>query len=548
MKKLMGLLVLLAAGGAAAQDTEDFRLQRWYGGQVEARLGLGLNLTGAGFGTDAMGGVVSPRVASDATSLFTNPAALGRLAHRRVVFSSRLPLAYDAAAAVSPATIQRETDAFLQDLDFPERGAEQGVLRYTEVQRLAAEQEGQVATFALAWPLHRRLVLAMGTYTPVQASFDLGLSGVEGLLEARQQSGDQSIDIRVLTRVDAAASARLDLTSLSFGAGGTLADGRFGLLTAGVAFERQHVAHTLRWDARSDGGVVLGGTQEYFFNDSADPNLAPGETNAFYWRGAGRFEDTRWRLRAGAAYAPARWLNLSLGWSQGARFRLTDPQALAEGYLPAFINPDGQLDPEPGAADLFDVEALSLAKPNLTRALDDSLGQHVTFSLPSTLRLGVDLGLGPHTLAVNYLRYSGDLSYQAFFGEEATDAALGITRTPTSAIGVGLDVRFPDRLRGQAWALLPLRLLFLDVDGLLFQAMGRYSGYRNPHYRLGGGLQQGTLLVGRLAADARPATQVLPTGFSMGRQYTLFNGLDVGVMLFGVPDMAFRMSLGYSFP
>jgi hypothetical protein len=96
--------------------------------------------------------------------------------------------------------------------------------------------------------------------------------------------------------------------------------------------------------------------------------------------------------------------------------------------------------------------------------------------------------------------------------------------------------------------LLPLRLLFLDVDGLLFQAMGRYSGYRNPHYRLGGGLQQGTLLVGRLAADARPATQVLPTGFSMGRQYTLFNGLDVGVMLFGVPDMAFRMSLGYSFP
>lgn len=542
IQKTFALLLLLAMP-AAAQDTDDFSLQRWYGGQVEARLGLGLNLTGAGIGTDAMGGVVSPRVSADATSLFTNPATLGLLAHRRLALSSRLPMAYDAAAMISADDIRRETDGLLQDLDFPDQGA----LRYTEVHRLAAEQEGQVATFALAWPLHRRLVLAMGTYTPVQASFDLGLSGVEGMLEASQQSGDQTIDIRVLTRMEAAASARLHLTSLSFGAGGTLAEGAWGRLTAGVAFERQHVAHTLLWEARSDGGVVLSGTQEYFFNDAEDPNLAPGETNAFYWRGAGRFADTQWRLRAGAVYAPTRRLNLSVGWNQGAAFRLYDPQAQSEGYLPAFINRNGHPDPEPGEADLFDVDALSLAKPNLTQKLADSLGQQVDFRLPASLRFGVDVGLGPHTLAVNYLRYAGELSYQAFFGQEATDATLGMTRTPTSAIGVGLDVRFPDRLRGGAWALLPVRLLFLDVDGLLFQAMGRHSGYRNPHYRMGGGLQQGTLRAGRLEADANPTTQVLPTGFSMGRQYTLFNGLDVGVMLFGVPDLAFRVSLGYSF-
>ena len=35
------------------------------------------------------------------------------------------------------------------------------------------------------------------------------------------------------------------------------------------------------------------------------------------------------------------------------------------------------------------------------------------------------------------------------------------------------------------------------------------------------------------------------TGFSLGRSYTLRQNLQVGVLVFGMPDVAYRFSLAY---
>ena len=40
---------------------------------------------------------------------------------------------------------------------------------------------------------------------------------------------------------------------------------------------------------------------------------------------------------------------------------------------------------------------------------------------------------------------------------------------------------------------------------------------------------------------------LLPTGFSMGRRYTIFDSVTVGTNIIAVPDLLFRFSVGYTF-
>ncbi|MEM1094577.1 MAG: hypothetical protein AAGJ10_08240 [Bacteroidota bacterium] len=544
---LCSLFALLALPVQAQSD--DFTMMRWRGGAISADLRMGFNLTGGGLGSSIFGGVITPRIQSGAASLFTNPAELGLLRHQQIVIDAQLGIGTQSFGLtgndlLSASTIQTETDGVLSDLNFPTSATPQ----YTQVQGLAAGLQGRFPALAVALPVYDRFAVSIGVHYPIATTLDLRMAGLEALLNAQADAGDQTIDIDVLFNIGFSTQLQLNMQSLDFGGGGTvpLSSGTFGY---GVTASRYGVTNALNINASPQGSVVLNKTTEYAFNDAGDPNLTGNETNELYWTLQGNFEDVQWGGRAGVFFQSKnkRWA-LSAVYNHVPDFTLTDPNAFSRSFVPAFINLDGETDPDPAdpeAQDLFNIEDLDIAKPNLTRATIDTLGQTVSLAYPSSLTLGVDVGLGKHTLAVNYVQYTGPLAYgYTYNGEKRVGKDL------TNGVRVGLDFQFPDKLKGAGWALVPLRLLFLDVDGLLLQALGTHTGYTNPHYRIGAGVSFGSAIVEGLE-DGEALRDVLdlptPTSLSLGRQYTVFERLDVGALVFGFPDIAFKFSFGYTF-
>ncbi|MEL0011664.1 MAG: hypothetical protein VW868_09010, partial [Bacteroidota bacterium] len=95
----------------------------------------------------------------------------------------------------------------------------------------------------------------------------------------------------------------------------------------------------------------------------------------------------------------------------------------------------------------------------------------------------------------------------------------------------------------------PLRLLLFDIDGMLFQAFGDFSGFTNSHIRFGGKMMTGIGIDTREDVDGYGDMlgNVLPQSFSLGRQYTIFEHVDVGVTVLAIPDMFLKYSIGVSF-
>ena len=95
---------------------------------------------------------------------------------------------------------------------------------------------------------------------------------------------------------------------------------------------------------------------------------------------------------------------------------------------------------------------------------------------------------------------------------------------------------------------LPIRLLFLDIDGLLFQTFRGVTGYKNSHYRFGTSFMLGDGIVTVNNDSLLDILDLpLPRSFSMGRQYTIFDHLDVGVTVLAFPDFMLKYSFGVRF-
>lgn len=559
--RLVALFVLCSlalAGPAAAQDNggdEDFKLMRFRGGTIDLDLALGLDLVGGGVGAGTMGGVISRRVGSGAASIFSNPAELGLLRYQQMVFDTKLAIGtntigLDADGIIAPLTIEEETDKVLaEDLNMP-TGAPR---TYTKVRNIEAGQAGRIASFAIAIPVHEKLTLALGSHYPIDLSLNAQVNGIEAMLDAGQTAGDQVIDVKMLMNIGVLGNFRLSMNTLSFGAGTAWSFPGIGEVSVGATLDRHNVRQFMNLDLTPQGMVMIAQAQEYHFNDPGDPNLnaEAGETNNLYLRVRGDFEDTRWGGRFGINYQPpVERVNFSVVYTNVPAFSMTDPNAFAQGYMPSFLSSDDEDDDTPPAdgeeEELFDISKLNLAKPNLTEQTNDSLGQMVDLSIPSSLRLGMDVALGQHTLALNYVQYLSDLSYGFTYGNKLRRFG----KEGGSGFKVGMDFKFPEELKGPtAFALIPIRLLFLDIDGLLLQALKKYTGYKNPHYRFGGGVILGAGIVEGLEDDEDIRNSLdlpIPTSIAWGRQYTVLDDLDVGVMLFGFPDLSFRFSFAYT--
>jgi len=541
------ILILMVPSVVFAQSSDDdFTMTSFRGGEVEANLRLGLNLAGVGVGSGTFGGVLSGRVSDGASGLFTNPAHLGDLTAPQWALDTRVgvstnTLGLDGTDIISPSDVRTETDEALDELSFPEDRTP----TYSTIEDVDLGLKSQLSSFAANFPLHDRFSVGVGLRHAVELDFRTRASGIEAQLEADQESGGQTINIDFLTQLHGSLDAKLDITSFSFGGGGYVFDNEYGRLSLGMALNRHHATHELRIDVQPQGMIILNGSEEFFFNQSEDPNLSQDETNRFFWKANANYDDKAWGYRAGLHYQmPFQWLNLSVMYSDTPEFNMTDPNASSRRFIPEFVD----LTP-PEGEDRVSVDDLSLAKPNLTSAAQDSLGRSLSLSLPSSLTIGTDVGVGDHTVSLNYVKYFGELSYGGIYSDDEEDYDSFLVGKDTQhGLKYGMSFEFPDRLEGWSWALLPIRMLYLDIDGLIFQSFRESTGYRNPQYRIGGGILLGDGLTdknrGEGLRDALDAP--LPRGFALGRQYTIYDEIDVGVMLFGFPDTAFRFGISYT--
>jgi hypothetical protein len=332
------------------------------------------------------------------------------------------------------------------------------------------------------------------------------------------------------------------MSTLSLGGGFPVLEGKDHSLSFGATLTRYQVTNTRSIQADLSGMVVVGGADERYFNDPSDPNLnyAAGETNSFFMNAYGEFEASDYGIRTGLHYVLNDQLNISLVYNQVPKFELKGKNKVSSAFLPVFMVGSGD-DIIAGDIEIA-LDSLQANKPNLSTERDISdIVNDGSLEIPSSLTLGFDIRLGKHTAVLNFTNYNGDLA----FGHGGNTIGKAVSRS----YGLGFDIRMRDHWAGPAQLLtIPIRLLFLDIDGLLFQSFRGVTGYKNSHYRFGANVMVGEGIVTVDNDGLKDMLDMpLPQSFSMGRQYTIFDNLDVGVTVLAFPDLMLTYSIGIRF-
>lgn len=544
---LAGAAILLTPLTGFAQDDEDTpELTLFRGGELTLDLDLNFNFLGQGSGASMMGGVISTRADQGGSAVIYNPALLANSKERSLNFSGKFGYGSWTVGSVQDEfitslndEIETQTSDVLTDPDNFQLTPDARLI-YTKVTGLDAGVASQLGNISIAWPVHDRVVLGLATSNPSAFNLRLGATGISTKIAGEQGSDDVSLRFDVLMNISLLAELSFTMNKTSLGAGVNVYDGEYGKANVGFSYHQYALRNTRKFDADLSGMVVVGNADERFFNNPQDVNLNReiGDTNEFLLSARGDFRDTSTGFQIGASYELPRYLAVNFVYEQAPTFELQDPNAASTAFLPIFVIGDDILS---GDLDIS-LDTLQANKPNLTTERDVSqLVSSATLQLPSSFTAGLDAYLGPHTLSLNYTSYLDDLVLRyggSTYGKKAT-----------SGIGFGLDFQFSDKLRPRSAFLLPVRLLFLDFDGILFQALGGLTRYSDPHYMIGGRVMLGDGYV--LGNGDQELVDTLglpvPLGFSLGRKYTIFDNVEVGMVVTGVPDLLFRYSVGFKF-
>ena len=518
---------------------------------------VGSNLFGSGMSGGSLSGLHSSLVSVDGGVVFGNPASLTLVERAQIGIETRFPmrngsLGLGNSSILSDGSIIRNTDNVLRDLEFPIGTSP----RYTQSDHAVIGQPRQLSAFWLTWPVKETVGIGFGYRQPLKITSDLSLTGASAFLEGKRSSGAGAIQVDFLAELSLHSGLDIQLDEISIGSGGLLESYGIGTVWWGATLYRYGASAGIQLDVLPQGVLTISGSDQYYFNDSSDPNLdeASGESNAFFWKMRGGFKGSGIGGRLGFVHRTfSERLGTSLLLNLAPRIDMWDGDAFASSFIPVFVNMQGSLgNDDDFGGELLDIEALQLSRPNLTRQTHDRLGQKVEVHLPTSLTLGLDLPFGRHIAVFNVARYWGSLSIEGDFGlESGIPRRYKIGKKPSWSFKAGLDIARSVRSNGFGSWSLPFRLLTLDIDGLLFELMQDWTGYAQPRYRLAGSVQWGRPIV--LGLDSTFSDDLedvlggmIPTSLSVGRAYTLFDRLDVGVNVMGVPDLLMRFSLGFN--
>lgn len=554
MKSIRTLIfgIVLTISGIASTmaqdgDSEASELHLFRGGYLDVAFGLNLNTVGSSLGTGSMGGVISSRVENGALDVNLNPAHLTSLKKAYVAFDTRVGLGTTLTQGLHSSllsTINDEIDTAVNDefsnedswTQFPET-----YIKPTQIRGLDVGLRNEIASVAFAAPLSNRVTLAGSYHYPAAINFDFGLTGLSAKLAQEQGTDEVAIRFDVLMNISLLMKMDFRMSTLSLGGGGKLIDHPKNKLSLGATLTRYQLTNTRSLQADLSGMVVVGGADERYFNNPNDPNLNTelGESNAFFMNAYGEFEASAYGYKLGMHYQH-KGVNVSMVYDYVPTFELLGTNKVASAHLPVFLVGSGD-DILAGEIEVA-LDSLQANKPNLTTERNISaLVDDGALQLPSSLLLGLDIAMGPHTMVLNYTKYLGELSFE--------HGGHIIGKETTHGVGIGFDFKMRDRF--ESWgqiATIPVRLLFLDIDGMLFQAFGKLTNYKNAHYRFGGNVMIGPGIATVNNSDLETALGMpLPHAFSMGRGYTIFDHIDVGVSVLAFPDMMLKYSVGIRF-
>lgn len=532
----------------AQDDDEPSELLLFRGGYMDINFGMNLNSVGSSLGSGGMGGLISGRIDNGALNVNLNPAHLTSLKKGYIAFDTRLGLGTSFIGSVNDELISTINDEIGTQIDetfddetawtkFPET-----YIKPTELRRLDAGLSNELSSIAFAAPINDRFVVA-GAYTyPVSMNFDFALTGLSTKLAQEQGTDEVAIRFDVLMNISLLTKMEFRMSTMSFGGAGKIIDTPSSELSLGATLTRYQVNNVRSLQADLSGMVVVGGADERYFNNASDPNLnyAEGESNQFGMNAYGEFEASGYGYKFGLNYTNRKGISASIMYNYVPEFDLSGENKAASANLPVFIVGSGE-DVLKGDIEVT-LDSLQANKPNLTTERDiSSLVDDGRLKLPSSLVLGVDVPLRRHTLVLNYTNYMGDLAF--------VHGGHTMGKATAHGVGMGLDLQFRDRY--ESWgqlAVVPIRLLFLDFDGMILQALGKFTKYKDPHYRMGGNVMLGDGIVTFNNSDLEDVLALpLPQAFSLGRQYTIFDHVDVGLTVFAVPDLMFKYSLGLRF-
>lgn len=525
------------------EESEAPELGLWRGGQASVDFFLGPHFLNGGI-QSRTGGVNSARIDGGAFLANGNPAMLGNLAKANVRINSRVGLGTSLMESFIDITgelnaqIATETESVFGNPDNFMQTPNTRVVP-TEVSNLNAGIPATVESIAFAYPVNDRFAFSLSYTNPVLTDFQLRLNGLSAKLAQEEGTDEVSIRFDVLMNIAAYASFKAEMDITTIGMGAKILERGHHELFFGGSLHRYSVQNERLINTDLSGMVVVGFADERFFNNDADPNLNrdQSETNEMYFRARGNFTDTKYGYRAGLSYSFYDSFGLSMLYVNNPRLELTDPNATSSAFLPVFVVGDDILS---GDIEVI-LEDLEANKPNLTTPRDISrLVNPGVLQIPSYFEVATDLPLNKHTIALNYRQYLTD--FEVGIG----DGVFG-KRNPF-AVGLAADFSHSNTLKNGGWALLPFRLLLLDIDGLIFQAFKNSSGYQNPHITIGGSVMMGEGFAEEGASNFQSLMDMpTPLGFNIGRNYEILNGINMGFNLMGYPNIAFSYSVGVSF-
>jgi hypothetical protein len=539
MKKIFYILAFLISVSIVSAQTPTPELTRFNGGSMNLDISFASNFFGGG---GLAGGIISPTMNNHSSAVFGNPAELSFLKNPYAHVDYRLGIG--TTGFVASDMISSPTDDYLKDTTMFIYNLEH--TNYTNVNSSSFSQTGGFSSFSVAFPIDNRFVFAFGYNYPMLFNMELGVNGIETELKTAQDLGGNETTFDMVLNTTVNASTKLNINEIVLGLGANIFNNENGYLSAGLSLSRKYVLNSFDWLVKIDGAIILNHTNEYFFNDPSDPLIesSNGESNNFYWQLKGNYTDTKYGGKIGLYYnfdkdKKSVW-NLSLVYDLEPNFTLSDPNSFSESYQPKFIT--GRIMGVDDEAINIQLDSMDISKPHLTVNKKNVFTQNVNLEMPSSLTFGIDASLTSGTsFAFNLIKYFGDFSYRYDkykFGK---------------ATGVGLkfagNFHLDDELEGWGIAFIPVRLLFLDFDGLLFQLFRSSTHYTNSFYRVGFGLVFGDSIAEGFDEDYTSSLDALgmpfPYGIALSKSYTVFDNVNVGVMVFSVPDLALKLSLGY---
>lgn len=558
MKKLFLLFIILLQAALFAEDKP--QMVYWYGGKLNMSLLSSINTMGGGQGAGGFGRVIAPGVSYGPASIFTNPAEIGLLKSPVFYFDNKFSISLGTFGVDMTKELNKnistETGSFLKDKKAAFQFTENGSNRIdSKFQDFEFGQTSKFGSFALAVPINEKMVLGFGVTYPIEFSINYLLSDARTKISQEKNMGGQIVAIDMPINTNFAFDFRFNVNMMNIGFASEVMNNHYGKTVVGVSLNRYEVSQFLNLNLKVDGMMVIKKKLEYHFNDPNDINIdrASGESNDFYWLARGNYKTDGWGFRLGAVHTYDRY-NFVLVLDIVPKFKMKDKNFINKGYQPKFLtgritgtekkNENGD---DVGDNLRIDYDMLQLEKPNLTTETTNQFSDEAETVYPSTLTLGADAKVGRFTFGLNLVKYLDDFSF--------TFADYQLGKKLNMGTKFSVDVQLPDTVKKWGY-LIAIPRFFIDIDGLLFQflqqAFKAKVKYKNPHYRIEGGVMFGDGIASGFGKpeDEKSLRDALnspfPTGFALSKEYSVFDRVTVSTMVFGFPDFALRVGLGYN--